>query len=163
MVGLLYRLSFATAVMIASVVSSPASAACGAGSELANVFDLDASFSPISGELSVRGRLLLVADAERASVDLLLNKAMNIQRFDISREDVEIVIEDDIEISGQALPRTRRITLTFDEALSAGERLEIRLQYSGRLTNDDIELGRGAVSPDWTELKRPGFSGGSNL
>ena len=137
---------------IAGFTSMPAGAACGTGDELANVFDLDASFSPTSGELSVRGKVLLVADAETSSIELLLNKAMKLERFETSDDTVEIGFEDDIEIAGQALPQTRRITLIPAQPLGVGDHLEIELQYSGRLTTEAIELGRGAVSPDWTEL-----------
>ncbi|MBX7536386.1 hypothetical protein K3175_12030 [Qipengyuania sp. GH1] len=152
MVRLFHGLFFASAVTITSFMSLPAYAACGAGDELANIYDLDATFSPTSGELSVRGKMLLVPDAETSSVELLLNKAMKLERFEIADDTVKLAIEDDIEISGQALPRTRRISLIPAHSFGVGDHLEIELQYSGRLTTEDIELGRGAVSPDWTEL-----------
>ncbi|MAW90523.1 MAG: hypothetical protein CL575_00340 [Altererythrobacter sp.] len=139
-------------MIVGSLLSTPAGASCDSDGDFPNIYDLDASFSPASGELSVRGKMVLVADAETASVELLLNKAMHLERFAATGKPVKMAVEDDIEIAGQPLPRTRRITLTPAEPFNAGEKLEIDLQYRGRLTNDDIELGRGAVSPDWTEL-----------
>ena len=139
-------------MIVGSLLSMPATASCDSETGFPNVYDLDASFSPVTGELSVRGKMILVADAETASVELLLNKALHLQRFAATDQTVAMAVEDDIEIAGQPLPRTRRITLTPAEPLGVGEKLEIDLQYRGRLANDDIELGRGAVSPDWTEL-----------
>ncbi len=93
----------------------------------------------------------IVADEPTGRVELLLNNALEFRRFEAS-DGASPKVERGITISGQALPKTQRVDLQLAKPLVKGERLRLTFAYAGRLTTSDIEIGRGVVSPGWSEL-----------
>lgn len=119
--------------------------------DLANVYDLTARFDPATGEIAVEGSMTIVADDVIESVELLLNAGVRIRSFTYG-DGAAPIIERDVEIAGQALPKTQRLRLPLEAPLARGERLHMTFAYDGRITTEDIEIGRGVVSPGWTEM-----------
>lgn len=161
-VGLSVGLAAAAALLSSVAVAGPSHAAPSPAAQkpaarvapapdLSDRYSLNARFDPATGDLRVDGVMTIVADAPTQSVELLLNRALKIDRIDCGKG-CRVVIEDDIDLDGQKLPRTQRIRLSPAAALRKGDRLSVSMRYAGRLTTDDIEFGRGIVTPGWTEM-----------
>ncbi|WP_415014523.1 hypothetical protein [Brevundimonas sp.] len=140
-------LRFLTKLCFAFLLTAPAAAQ----DDLSNHYDLTARFDPASGAIDVEGSMTIVADGPIERIELLLNKSLVLRRFEYG-DGLRPEVQRDVMISGQALPRTQRLVLPLDAPLSRGDRLELRFAYSGRITTQDIEIGRGVVSPAWTEM-----------
>lgn len=122
-----------------------------AAQDLTNYYRLETSFDPHSGAMEVSGELAIIADRPRNEIDLLLNKALVVSSATYGDGEMAI-IEQEVVIDGHALPRTQRLRLPLDRQLEKGESVIVRFEYAGRLTTDDIEIGRGIVTPAWSEL-----------
>lgn len=120
-------------------------------SDLSNLYVINAQFDPRSGQLEADGSLTIVADKQTDSFELLLNKALSVSRFECG-QGCTAAVEQDVMISGQAFPRTQRVRLSLAQPLQQGERIKVDFRYAGRMTTDDIEAGRGVISPGWTEM-----------
>lgn len=119
--------------------------------DTANSYDLKVNFDPATGALNVQGALVFVADRPTEQARFLLNNAVKVETFGSDRI-ADLDIAPKLEIDGFSLPKTQGLNARFSPALKAGEAATITVRYAGNLTTDSIELGRGVVSPRWTEL-----------
>jgi hypothetical protein len=139
------------ASVLAAVAALCGPAAVAAPQDLSNRYRLEARFDPADGALAVEGTMVIVADRRTESIELLLNAGVDVRRFTYG-QGRQAQVEKSITLQGHPLPRTQRLRLPLERPLEKGERLEIRFAYDGRLTTEDIEIGRGVVSPRWTEM-----------
>lgn len=140
-------LRFLTTLYFALLLTAPAAAQ----EDLSNLYDLTARFDPASGAIDVEGSMTIIADGPVERIELLLNKSLDLHRFEYG-DGLRPEIQRDVVISGQALPRTQRLVLPLHAPMSRGDRLELRFAYGGKISTQDIEIGRGVVSPAWTEM-----------
>ncbi len=119
--------------------------------DLTNDYVIMAEFDPSDGTMSTKGTLVVVADKDRAAIELLLNSGLEIERMETDRP-ARITTETGITIGDYALPSTQRITIVPQAPLARGERIAITFGLSGKITTDTIEIGRGVVTPGWSEL-----------
>ncbi|MBK62464.1 MAG: hypothetical protein CL575_05920 [Altererythrobacter sp.] len=122
-----------------------------AQSDNANDYDLAAALDPASGALSVTGTIDIVADKRTEEIEMLLNGQLRIERISFSRE-AEMQTENGITCGTYPLPHTQRMRIALAQPMEPGDHLQIALAYSGNLTTESFEMGRGIVSPLWTEL-----------
>ncbi len=115
------------------------------------LYELAVGFDPADGRLSVEGIIEIVTPAETDTIELLLNGGLSVQRFDADRP-AKVRIENAITFDSYELPHTQRITLALEEPLAAGAELTLTFAYEGQITTESIEIGRGVVSPGWSEL-----------
>lgn len=119
--------------------------------DLTNEYDLHVRLDPGTGVLSASGTMTIVADAPTTHVDLLLNKALRVADLScIPACRMEVL--QDATIGGAVLVRTQRLRLTPSSALAIGDRLRISFRYAGTIRDADIEVGRGIITPAWSEL-----------
>lgn len=120
-------------------------------SDLSNRYVMNAQFDPRTGQLQVDGSMTIVADKPTDSFVLLLNKALSVSQLECG-EGCTASLESDVTLNGQAFPRTQQLRLTLAKPLQKGERLQATFRYAGTLRTNDIEAGRGVVSPGWSEM-----------
>ena len=113
--------------------------------------ELAVRFDPADGALTAQGTLGVTSLDPVDRLELLLNGGLEIQRFQPDRA-AAVVIEHGIVLDSYALPNTRHITVTPEHPLAPGERMTIAFDYSGTVTTDSIEIGRGVVTPGWSEM-----------
>ena len=132
-----------------------APAAAQSSTDLANSYRLEARFNPATGALSVQGTMDVVADRRTENLTLLLNDAMRVRSFTV--EGREARIEPSYIYGEQRVPGGQAIVVPLDGALEQGQRARLAFRYDGRLASDNIHVGRGVVSPAWTELTLESF------
>lgn len=135
-------LAAVTLLMAAGTVSSE---------DLSNRYELKARFDPADGAISVDGTMMVVADGEVAEIRLLLNAGVEISAFTFG-DGEDALIEPVAVISGEVLDRTQAIIIIPPRPLQRGERLDMVFSYAGHITTEDIVIGRGVVTPGWTEM-----------
>jgi hypothetical protein len=97
----------------------------------------------------------VVADQRKDSLKLLLNDALKVQSFTYQGRDA--LIEPTYVLDGQTVPGAQSIVVPLPLPLDQGQRAQLSFRYEGRLTTDRIHVGRGVVSPGWTELTLEAF------
>jgi len=122
-----------------------------AAEDLSNRYDLAARFDPASGAISVDGTFTIVADGDVAEIRLLLNAGVEISAFTFGGGEAAR-IEPVATFGGEVLEKTQAIIVTPEPPLTRGDTLEMAFSYAGHITTDDIFIGRGVVSPGWTEM-----------
>lgn len=122
-----------------------------AAEDLSNRYDLAARFNPASGAISVDGTFTIVADDDLAEIRLLLNAGVDITAFTFGGGEAAR-IEPVATFGGEVLEKTQAIIVTPEPPLTRGDTLEMAFSYAGHITTDDIFIGRGVVSPGWTEM-----------
>ncbi|MGE6696830.1 hypothetical protein ACQKH5_04005 [Hyphomonas sp. NPDC076900] len=125
--------------------------ATAAAEDLSNQYDLAARFDPASGAISAHGTFTVVADGDVAEIRLLLNSGVTISQFTFGGGEAAR-IEPVAMFGGEVLEKTQAIIVTPERPLQKGDRLEMAFAYDGHITTDDIFIGRGVVSPGWTEM-----------
>ena len=119
--------------------------------DLANTYNIVASLDPADGAMDVSATIDIVADKRTKTIELLLNGTFDIASISASR-DAEITIEHGIVFGTYEMPHTQRIAIALARPMERGDALRIATTYSGTITKDTIEMGRGIVSRRWTEL-----------
>lgn len=133
----------------------PASIAAQPAPDLSNAYQLDARFDPATGQLAVQGTMEVAADQRKESLKLLLNDALKVQSF--THNGREARVEPTYVLDGQTVPGAQAIVVPLSSPLDQGQRTQLSFRYEGRLTTDQIYVGRGVVSSGWTELTLEAF------
>ena len=118
---------------------------------LANHYSLAAEFDPGDGRLDVSGTLRVVADGPLDSLGFLLNGGLTVTALTGERVG-RWSAAPGATVGEFELPATQRVVVRFDPALAEGEATTLRFAYGGHIDNESIEVGRGLVSPRWTEM-----------
>lgn len=116
-----------------------------------NLYRLDATFDPATGALATSGTATLIAGTATDQITLYLNKALAITRLSCA-PDCRAESYPDARLGDVSLPRTQEIRVVPARRLPPGGRITLSFAYAGRLATEDIELGRGVISPGWTEM-----------
>jgi hypothetical protein len=149
------RFLFKAAALILGSFSPLGRDAANAATDNSNAYRLEAQFDPVTGALSVKGTLDVVADRRTESIRLLLNDALTVRSFKAGGNSAKV--EPIAKIGAETVPGAQGIIVPLTKPLEAGERLRMRFAYDGRLTTENIKVGRGVVSPGWTELTYESF------
>lgn len=126
-----------------------------AAPDLSNPYRLEARFDPATGALSVQGTMDVVADRRTESLRLLLNDSLRVRSF--TADGISAKVEPTFRIGGEVVPGAQAIVVPLIKPLERGERLKMSFAYDGRLTTENIKVGRGVVSPGWTEMTLEAF------
>jgi hypothetical protein len=138
-----------------AAVAHVAANAPAAKQDLSNSYRLEARFDPETGAISVEGTMQVVADRRKDSLRLLLNDSLQVRTF--TANGIAAKIEPTMRIGSEVVPGAQGISVPLTRPLERGERLPLRFSYDGQLTTDSIKVGRGVVSPRWTELTLEAF------
>jgi hypothetical protein len=103
----------------------------------------------------VEGTMDVVADRRTESLNLLLNDALRVRSFRMGGRQARV--EPTYTFGGQQVPGGQAIVVPLAKALEQGDRVRLQFRYDGHLTTDRIHVGRGGVSPAWTELTLESF------
>lgn len=117
----------------------------------ANHYKIRLTVNPQTRALKVVCNLQLIADTPLDSVSLLLNKDLKISRFS-SKEAKSHSIYPGVISLPHPLKNTREIVVRFAKRLQAGQVANLYFEYEGVVDNAKLEIGRGLVAPQWTEL-----------
>jgi hypothetical protein len=140
---------------LASTLAHAAPSGASVTGDLANSYRMEVAFDPASGALSVKGVLEIVADRRTEEVRLLLNDALRVRSFTLDGRKAKV--EPVFRMGSQVAPGGQAIVLPLDGALAKGQRATATFRYDGQLTSDKIQVGRGIVSPAWSELTLESF------
>jgi hypothetical protein len=141
--------------LMISLVALAASAATGRVVDTTNSYKLEVRFDPANGDLAVQGTLNIVADRPLPSGKLLLNDALRVSRFEVNGAPARV--EPGYLLNGEKVPGGQALMLPANLLEKRGQRAKVHFSYDGRLTTDRIHVGRGVVSPRWTELTLESF------
>ncbi|TDK23801.1 hypothetical protein E2F46_09730 [Luteimonas aestuarii] len=144
---IVHRLVLLATLLLCCAPALAAQPAPGSGS----TYRMDVHFDPNDGALSASGTLEIHTDEALDGFELLLNGGLAIDTLQPDRN-AAVTFENGISIDSYALPQTQRITVTLVQPLLAGERMSIAFDYAGQVTTDSIEIGRGVVTPGWSEM-----------
>ncbi|MEM1056612.1 MAG: hypothetical protein AAGI52_13905 [Bacteroidota bacterium] len=138
-------------VLVLATLLPSASLAQPSEAALANHYDLSVTLDPATGDIEVAGTLRVVADERLPSLAFLLNRGVTIRSLG-GTGIAGWSATDSVQIGGTPLSSTQQIEVQFDPVLERGDSVHVAFDYGGRIDNTTIEIGRGIVSPAWTEL-----------
>lgn len=136
-----------------ALIGSAADAAV--SDDFANTYRLEAHFEPSTGDLAVSGTLDVVADRPSTELRLLLNDALHVRSF--THEGTPAHLEPTFNLNSKMVPGAQAIVVPFRSTLQKGDKARLTFRYDGQLTTDRIRVGRGVVSPAWSELTLEAF------